>query len=599
MNRGLVLFSLLLSLLLPSLTAQEPLGIPRNEFSEKPTAARCKNLIDRAALSSWEGVANEAREAAFSAFSSGHLEAASDWLNLSRWLRLLGTSEEDFIKQWMKDIEAAGLAHANMPGKFALRPRIVLATWIPSGLQAQLAADARFLAEFFEELSPYDFLPGVLRNLSQMQAAAARDFEEFESLALAIGLVYDCPPPPDWPHGQVNAGQLVRKFPPPEKTLAFFAELSRSKRSLHKLSKLRTAELKYLVDILASFEDLRWAAQVVNPPLDKLEQAYKAIRYRVDRLRNDTHNWVLPNYNLPLILAQGGICVDQAYFATQAAKARGVPTLLFTGKGKDGRHAWFGFLDGKGNWQLNAGRYAEQRFVTGLALDPQTWSPINDHELQFMAEGFHTQAAARLSKIHSAFALEFLLAGHDGESGKAARQALKLEKRNLDAYTVLEKLLGKTEDSAREREKLWREAIIATARYPDLESAFTRKLTDSLRKRGETSLADAEERRLIRKYQGERTDLSIEQSATILARSFAQDEVPAQLRTYNMVLEQYGKGAGMAFFDGIVVVFVEHLVQIGQPAEAQKALTRARAVLKVEAGSQLDKEFERIQKRLH
>ena len=44
---------------------------------------------------------------------------------------------------------------------------------------------------------------------------------------------------------------------------------------------------------------------------------------------------------------------------------------LFTGQGQDARHAWFGFLDGEHKWRLDAGRYAEQRFVTGNALDPQ------------------------------------------------------------------------------------------------------------------------------------------------------------------------------------------------------------------------------------
>ena len=45
---------------------------------------------------------------------------------------------------------------------------------------------------------------------------------------------------------------------------------------------------------------------------------------------------------LPLILQEGGLCVDQAYFAAMVGKAKGVPTLLFRGAGLDGR----GLLDG-------------------------------------------------------------------------------------------------------------------------------------------------------------------------------------------------------------------------------------------------------------
>lgn len=52
------------------------------------------------------------------------------------------------------------------------------------------------------------------------------------------------------------------------------------------------------------------------------------------------------------------------------------------------------------------------------------------------------------------------------------------------------------------------------------------------------------------------------------------------------------------FFDGIVVVFAEHLLQLGQPVEALKALDRAKRTLRVEAGSQLESEFERIAKKI-
>ena len=47
-------------------------------------------------------------------------------------------------------------------------------------------------------------------------------------------------------------------------------------------------------------------------------------------------------------------------------KAKGVPTLLFRGVGLDGRHAWFGFLDSDGHWELDCGRYADQKLTVSL-----------------------------------------------------------------------------------------------------------------------------------------------------------------------------------------------------------------------------------------
>jgi hypothetical protein len=60
------------------------------------------------------------------------------------------------------------------------------------------------------------------------------------------------------------------------------------------------------------------------------------------------------------------------------------------------------------------------------------------------------------------------------------------------------------------------------------------------------------------------------------------------------VIDTYGRGAGIGFFDEIVVGFAEHLGQLNQKAEAIKAVERARRALKVEPNSQLAYEFERL-----
>ena len=116
--------------------------------------------------------------------------------------------------------------------------------------------------------------------------------------------------------------------------------------------------------------------------------------------------------------------------------------------------------------------------------------------------------------------------------------------------------------------------------------------------RGETSAADFAENELGRKFRGERVDLSIQQAAQILTRSFASQTVPEQVKAYHTVMDNFGRGAGMAFFDQIVVVFAEHLMQLGQNAEAVRAVERARQTLKVEPDSQLDAELKRLAERV-
>ena len=70
-----------------------------------------------------------------------------------------------------------------------------------------------------------------------------------------------------------------------------------------------------------------------------------------------------------------------------AGKARGLPTLFFTGQGADGGHAWFGYMKSDNRWELDCGRYKNQNYAVGQALDPQTWLPVSDHELEIHAQG--------------------------------------------------------------------------------------------------------------------------------------------------------------------------------------------------------------------
>jgi hypothetical protein len=578
--------------------AQTPVtGIPDAEALQPPTVQRLGDLGAAAADSGWAPLAPGLRDAAFRAYRADRTVAAEAWLNVYRWAALLGEPEVRFIPRWMRAVKEAGVAHGNMPRSFTPRDQPV-GDWLPRDVQAKLMANAAFSEEFFATLSPVDFVPQVLQVLGTLDRTDPKNFDDYASLALAIAVVYDVPPPPDWPHGQVSPEALPRRLPRPEKTFEFFVKEDQAGRTYQRLKRLGADELKFVVDVTASFDDLEWAQKVVDYPLSHFALTYSMVRYRLDRARNDVPMWPEAAYTLPEILRQGGICVDQAYFACQVGKARGVPTLLFSGEGRDGRHAWFGYLDGAQKWQLDAGRYAEQRFVTGFARDPQTWRELSDHELQFLSERFRSLPGYRQSRVHAAFAAEYLAQGDAAAAVQAARKATGYERRNLQAWETLCAALEQQGADPKVREAALREAILALQHYPDLEVRFTRRLVASLRARGETSAADFAERELGRKFQGERVDLSIQQAAQVLLRSFATQPVPEQVKAYHTVMDSFGRGAGMAFFDKIVVVFAEHLMQLGQNAEAVRAVELARQMLKVEPDSQLDAELKGLAERV-
>jgi hypothetical protein len=492
---------------------------------------------------------------------------------------------------------AAGAGHGNLPARLEVDGR-PLGARVGRELQLWLFQNGPLSAEFFALLSPLDYAPRVLAILDELHRADPARFRSHAALALALAVVHDVPPPPDWPHGQVGADVLPRAWPAPAAAFAWWIRQEQSGRALHRLSRLPAGDLRFVVDAAAPFAELEWAQGAVNVPLADLGRAYSMVRYRQDRVTANRMEWPGASYRLPDILAAGGICADQAYFAVEAGKARGVPTLLFRGAGQDGRHAWFGFLDGNRSWQLDAGRHPDQRLITGRARDPQTWLELSDHELRFLAERFRALPTYRQASIHQAFAAEYLAGGDARAAGRAARRAVTLERRHVAAWETLLEAADKEGRDARTRETLLREAALALARYPDLEVRYARRVAESLRARGESSAAEAEERRVALKHQARRADLGVEQARDEVARAMANEPLAGQIRTYHAVVERRAAGGGMVFFDEVVVPFVRHLAELRQPAEAIRALERARQALRPEPGSQLAGEFETLAARV-
>ena len=564
-------------------------GITPEELARAPSPARISFLADRAAEKGWGGAVPLLRAAALQAYetNSGY---ASAWYYLYRWAALLGQPESTALGQWVKQVERARVGHANMERKVTAQPGDLVRYW-SRDLQLFALGSPSFSEEFFTTIAPVDNPVMVLSLLQTLYGTGPARFADYQNLAIAIAVVYDVPPPPGWPHGQVSAQALPRQMPKPDEAFDYWVKADRENRTAQRLRRLGAAELKFVVDTGALFTELNWAQQNIRQPLADFAKVYDLVRYRKDRQEANQFMWPKPTYLLPVILAEGGICVDQAYFACMAGKARGIPTLLFRGAGLDGRHAWFGYLDGTQNWQLDGGRYADQKFVVGLAYDPQTWGNINDYELLFMSERFRALPSYRLSMMHAEFASEYERDGKHALALKAAREAVNREHRNLAAWNMLLQAQEALTTDPRVMEGALREAAVSFQKYPDLERAFALQLVQSLRARGETSAADFEEQRLARKYQTGRVDLSIQQAADIMERSMKQDDAAAQMRNYQQALDSYGRGAGMDFYDKVVRPFAVHLQAAGQLPAAIQSVERARQYLRLEKGGQLEAEI--------
>jgi hypothetical protein len=578
-----------------TLRAQDAaLSIPDSETSDPPTQERLQQVESVAASSGWASVAPALRAAALKAYGQERMAAAGAWYHAYEWTALFSEPEDRFMDGWIGAMTAAHLNYPAVAGKYDPTTKPIGGN-LSAETQDWLLSNPAFSEEFFSILKPVDNVPKVFAILESLHQHSPEKFARYSSLALAIAVVYDVPPPNYWPHHQVTQEALSRKLQDPVSPFDYFTQEAMEGRAYFNLAELRAEELKFMIDVAAPVPELQWAQRTVTLPLDQLEGAYQMIKYREDRGTTKANMvWSGTPYTLAAILESGGICIDQSYFASEVGKAHGVPTLMFMGAGQDGRHAWFGFLDSEHKWRLDVGRYAEQRLVTGLAFDPQTWEAISDHELQFLSERFRALPSFMQSRVHEEFAGDYLQWGDAQSAAAAARMAVNIEPRNLPGWETLIAADARLGIPPSALEAVMREAAHALGRYPDLMTSFESRVCASLRARGETSLADYEERGIADRLKGDRADLAVQQASAILSRSMATQAIPDQVATYNALVAQFGHGSGAIFFDQIVLAFVEHLVKVNMKPQARDAVERARAALDIQPGTQIATEMDRL-----
>ncbi len=133
--------------------------------------------------------------------------------------------------------------------------------------------------------------------------------------------------------------------------------------------------LIYVVDSCSSIRSMTWALDKYHGD-SMVGQLFFTVPYDYAAYLHGAKKEVdIKGYNLPNILHYGGVCADQAFFASEVGKAIGVPTAYDTGMSSVVGHAWVGFLQQVGNqaaWNFNIGRYSEYRGVIGIVQNPVT-----------------------------------------------------------------------------------------------------------------------------------------------------------------------------------------------------------------------------------
>ena len=234
---------------------------------------------------------------------------------------------------------------------------------------------------------------GVYQTLDKLVQKRGDQLETFSTLAAAISVVQNRPLFRHINENVVKSGDPIDIFD---------YYVKNEKRMYFGIRNVPADLLIYVVDTTASTQDMEWALDkyAFNNNVGKL---FFDIKYDYESLKHGTEKKVTAmGYTLPNILKYGGVCADQAYFATSVGKAIGVPTSYDTGFSATVGHAWVGFLQAQGNrayWNFNSGRYESYQGVKGTVLDPQTRQDIPDSYVSLLGEMIGTKAVDRQTAV--------------------------------------------------------------------------------------------------------------------------------------------------------------------------------------------------------
>ncbi|AKJ65558.1 hypothetical protein [Kiritimatiella glycovorans] len=295
----------------------------------------------------------------------------------------------------MSRFVASAFAERSRPGRTELERAAVIADAVellrlledhevPRDVPAWVLAEESRLRSLAGLVSEHDDRGRMWEIITRLYRHDPDRRDSFDRLIFAMAVVWDRTDRTPIHH------QMGPRPPEYEARVAerydYFRDLYASGGAEQNYADLSARDLVFVVDTPVPLEELYWARDRVEGRASKWGEKFHQISYDHDRLEAEQYDWPHGRYALDDIWRRGGICVDQAFFAVMTARAHGIPAIYFNAMGRSGGHAWFSYMKRPEEWELDVGRYENQFYTTGYAVDPQTDLRMKDHEIAYTCE---------------------------------------------------------------------------------------------------------------------------------------------------------------------------------------------------------------------
>ncbi len=457
-----------------------------------------------------------------------------------------------FLDRYIDRIEAWHAAHSTPP----------------EGLLPWLKTHPDVRRELWSAIDPrFDDAPKALAIIDTLRLKDPQKLSTYRHLAVAMAVVHDVPEATASSRRCFLWGIQEQQFSPSLEWPAlwdYFTDPKNQAGMVFNPRELAWPLMTHLVDLDVSQEEITWARTTHGKGKHEVEPLYAEVPYDNGKLkRQKTALGDLP-YTLANLVDRGGVCVDQAHYASRMAKIFGVPAVKCGGAGRYGGagHSWAGYLGMDPRTHAPVleftGRYQFDYYYTGTAFDPQTQTEILDRHVALMYDGvtgkYETYRDASLL-TRAAIALE---KDQPVLSLLIVREAVQTNAYVADAWRLLMRLAVAGTLPVKDADRLYHTMLRALAKHPDLGLECLRLYQTALAK----EKPDVRQRLYTEAYQvfgqAKRPDLQI------AARSDQLADLAAAGRSREVLVLAFETVGANVKEGSLIMPLVKQLVELTQ-----------------------------------
>lgn len=329
------------------------------------------------------------------------------------------------------------------------------AAWLPA-FQAWISKHhPEKKQELFTSLNPkLDKVENALRVVNRLIKTDHKKSLKFWNLIIALAVTWDQPNNVYYytAHADRSGGNLPEELANCSDNFKFFIDNETALGADWK--SLPWEFLIFAVDHKTPVAEREWAIENFVDKRETIGECYSDVPYDFEMLKTKRRRTKLKGkqYTLPNVLSLGGVCAQQADFASRVGKSVGVPSAFVWGESTYGEmHSWVMWIqlarvaENQVSFSLKShGRVAGDKYYVGILKEPRFGKRISDRQLELALN--NVAASPQMNRHVERLVDSYELLAHERSFSSMERisfleKILKLGPRNRRTWIQVAKVM--------------------------------------------------------------------------------------------------------------------------------------------------------------